>query len=155
MVSQVQNKKKALEAAESLLRHPDTKVKTTAQVLADYLKGLPIGVDEFAQALTPQVSAMARVELRLSAFLAAGKVYEFRRPVRVVVARDNGYFLAWSNGFLTHATGDTADEALRNYMEEWRHHYEFLLSEADRLMPPLQKELARIRRLLLKERDAA
>lgn len=155
MVGQVQTKKKALEAAESLLGYPDTKVKTIAQAVADYLKGLPAGIDEYVQAITPQGSAMARVELQISAFLAAGTFYEFRRPVRVIISRDNGYFLAWSNRFLVHGTGDSADQALRDYMEEWRRHYEFLLKEAERLVPPLQKELAGIQRLLLRQRDAA
>lgn len=153
--TQVQTKEKALRAAESLLGYPDTKVKATAQVVADYLKGLPVGLEGFLQAIAPEGSAMAKLELRLTGLCAGGRLYEFRRPVKITVVRSAHYFVAWSKSFLVHGTGDTTEEALRDFMEEWQRHYERLLAEEERLGPPLQKELARIRHLLAKERDAA
>ncbi len=155
MTSQAQTKEKAIEAAESLLGYPDTKVKATAQTVADYLRGLPVEVDELIRAVTPEGSGIARIELKLSRFVASGRPYDFRRPVRLVVARDNGYFVAWSNRFLVHGTGDTVEEALRDYMEEWERHYERLVAEEDHLAPPLERELAAIRRLVATEPDAS
>jgi len=154
MTSQVETKEKVLQAAEALLGHPDTKVKTTARVVADYLRGLAAGVDEFARAVTPEGSAFARIEFKLSRFIASDRAYAFKRPIRVTVARDNGYFVAWSR-FLVHGTGDTIEEALRDLMAEWQRHYERLVAEEDHLAPPLEKELATIRRLLAKEQDAS
>ncbi len=155
MVSQVQTKKTALDAAESLLGYPDTKVKNTAQVVADYLKGSPIGFEDFLEATAPEGSAMPKMELHLMGLSASGRRYEFRRPLKVVIVREEDYFLASDNRFLIHGTGDRASEALINYMKEWRRHYERLLSEEDHLAPPLQRELARIRRLVACERDAS
>lgn len=155
MPSEVKTKKKALEAAESLLSYPDTHVKSNAQVVANYLKGLPVGVDEFIQAIGPEGSAMARAEFRLSSILARRRLYVFKRPIKVTVAREEGYFVAWCDRFLVHSTGDTLEEALHNYMEEWQTHYQRLADEAEHLSPPLQKELATIRHLLVKEQDAA
>ncbi|MDP2662707.1 MAG: hypothetical protein Q8R28_18485 [Dehalococcoidia bacterium] len=155
MVGQVQTKKKALDAAESLLGYPDTKVKNTAQVVADYLKGSPAGFEDLLEAAAPEGSALAKMELRLLGLCASGRRYEFRRALRVVIIREEDYFLASDNRFLVHGTGDSASEALINYMQEWRRHYERLISEEDHLAPPLQRELARIRRLVASERDAA
>lgn len=155
MTSQAQTKEKAIEAAESLLGYPDTKVKATAQTVADYLRHLPVGVDEFLGTVAPEGSAMARIEFRLSRLCARGQLYEFRRAIRIIVARSEGYFVAWSNSFLVHGTGDSVDEALRDYMEEWHRHYQWLHEESERLAPPLEKELAKIQRILIRQPDAA
>lgn len=118
MPSQVEIRKKALEATESLLGYPDAEVKSTAREVADYLRGLPVGVDEFLGAVTPEGYAMTRIELKLSRFIASGRLYEFKRPIRVIVARSEHYFVASSNAFLVHGTGNTVQESLQDYMEE-------------------------------------
>lgn len=144
---------RALRSLRSLESHPDPSVQRTAKQAEAELAALPAGLDEYIARMAPPGIQVARFVAQIVGVPAPespGMGYVFRRPVRLNVVHDGDYFVASSPSFLVHATGDTVEEAIVHYLEEWVTHYRSLVNRerCDELGLPLQQELARIRRLL-------
>jgi hypothetical protein len=93
---------------------------------------------------------VASATFLLRRLVALGRELTFREPIKVNVTKDVECYVADSRRFSVHGTGDTVNDALTNYVEEFVRYFDWLVEKESELAPVLQKELKAIRKLLVK-----
>ena len=143
--------KQALEAVKKLEAHADQEVKRAARVVTGYLKGSPVELGDFWEAMSEGFE-FKTLHAELCSMVVDEKVYPLKKPLKVKIQQEENYLFVESPGYRVHGTGDSIGEALRNYMDEFIAHYQWLKSHKAKLAPVLKSELTKIQRLLAHSR---